>query len=99
MHNSRTTSRTRRALVAGTAVLGLSLAGTGVASAAVDLPSSSAGTKADEGTDPVQSVVTSLENWYNNTDILGSLTSIAGSALTGGSTAGSWMYLLPSTGH
>ena len=98
MHNSRATSRTRRALVAGTAVLGLTLAGTGVASA-TDLPGPSVGTKADEGTDPVQSVVTSLENWYNNTDILGSLTSIAGSALTGGSTAGSWMYLLPSTGH
>jgi hypothetical protein len=84
----------RRAAVAGAVALGVTVSGaTGVAAAATDLPSSSA------NNETVQSAVDSLQNWYDNTDVVGSLASIVGSVATGGSSVGSWMYLLPSTGQ
>ena len=84
-----------RAAVAGAVALGVTVSGaTGVAAAATsDLPSSSG------NNETVQSAVDSLQHWYDNTDVVGSLASIVGSVATGGSSVGSWMYLLPSTGQ
>lgn len=79
-------------------MLGLAVAGTGAA-AADELPGSSTSNSDNSDNVTAESVISSLENWYDNTDVVGSLTSVVGSALTGGSTAGSWMYLLPSTGQ